>query len=482
MSVEQRFIVIGLDGATFDFIDYWVEKGALPNFEKLMGKGERAVLESTTPPISPVAWASFLTGTNPGKHGVFGFTEGGFTDFGIVNSRSLEEDYFWQHLDEDLRTAAIGIPMTYPPKDIDGYLLSGFLSAGENVSYPPEFVEEMEEKTGEYKIDIDSNPKEGGYDKFVKELEELFENRREIFFHVMEEKDVNLLMTVFMSTDRASHFLWSEAFEEDNWLLDHFRKVDSFLGEVLERKGDSTDLIVMSDHGFGKMEKVVNLNNLFIENGWIEFDGSWSRLKYQAFRRGFHPRNIYRWISRLRLAWIVDRLNYSDRFKNVDRVLSFRDVDLDRSSVMSKGKGNIYLNKEAIESQGREFEYFREEVREVLESLEDPDTGEKIVKEVLEGEDIFEGHEADRAPDLVAVMSEEYTSHPLFASDGEVITRHVLEEKDGKHEEEGIFIGIGPSFEGVELPDRVRITDIAPTILKRFGTDKPEGMDGEDVL
>ena len=66
-------LVIGLDGATFDVIRPLVHNGKLPTIERLMKNGVYGDLISTIPPVTSPAWPSFMTGKNPGKHGVFDF-------------------------------------------------------------------------------------------------------------------------------------------------------------------------------------------------------------------------------------------------------------------------------------------------------------------------------------------------------------------------------------------------------------------------
>src|SRR5918912_2887704 len=72
---SPKVLIIGLDGATFDLIKPWAAAGNLPTFAYLLRGGVHADLESTIPPITPPAWTSFMTGVNPGKHGLFNFTE-----------------------------------------------------------------------------------------------------------------------------------------------------------------------------------------------------------------------------------------------------------------------------------------------------------------------------------------------------------------------------------------------------------------------
>src|SRR5256885_3351702 len=74
-----RLLIVGLDAATFDLICPWIEEGKLPNLAALMKNGAWGRLASILPPITPPAWTSFMTGKNPGKHGIFHFVE---TEYG----------------------------------------------------------------------------------------------------------------------------------------------------------------------------------------------------------------------------------------------------------------------------------------------------------------------------------------------------------------------------------------------------------------
>ena len=69
----NKLVIVGLDGTEPALIERYMSEGKLPNFSKLKEKGAYARLQTTTPAISPVAWSSFMTGTNPSKHNIFDF-------------------------------------------------------------------------------------------------------------------------------------------------------------------------------------------------------------------------------------------------------------------------------------------------------------------------------------------------------------------------------------------------------------------------
>jgi predicted AlkP superfamily phosphohydrolase/phosphomutase len=85
----SRVLVIGWDGATFDVLRPWMDAGELPNLARLVEQGVRADMKSTIPPWSFQAWSSFMTGKNPGKHGIYDFfrTPPGTYRLEFVNAR-----------------------------------------------------------------------------------------------------------------------------------------------------------------------------------------------------------------------------------------------------------------------------------------------------------------------------------------------------------------------------------------------------------
>ncbi len=70
---NRRVLIIGLDGVTWNVLTPLVNEGRLPNIKRAIENGAWGALQSTTPPITPAAWTTFLTGVQPGKHGIIDF-------------------------------------------------------------------------------------------------------------------------------------------------------------------------------------------------------------------------------------------------------------------------------------------------------------------------------------------------------------------------------------------------------------------------
>ena len=99
-------------------------------FRRILDDARLAPLRSSVPEISSVAWTSFFTGANPGRHGIFGFTDlGPGYRLRFPSLRDVRVPPLWEEWNaRGLRTAILNVPATYPAPDrIDGALVSGFV-------------------------------------------------------------------------------------------------------------------------------------------------------------------------------------------------------------------------------------------------------------------------------------------------------------------------------------------------------------------
>ncbi|MFB6190589.1 MAG: alkaline phosphatase family protein, partial [Candidatus Nanohaloarchaea archaeon] len=112
-SSAQKVAVIGLDGADWDQIRPLMEEGEMPNLAAVMEEGSRGNLTSTYPVMSPVAWTSYSTGSDPSVHGVYDFLQRSGDGFQPTTSRTIKQPYFWSSINGS--KVVINQPMTYPP-------------------------------------------------------------------------------------------------------------------------------------------------------------------------------------------------------------------------------------------------------------------------------------------------------------------------------------------------------------------------------
>src|SRR2546430_10432464 len=129
MKKDPKVAIIGLDAATWTLICPWMAEGGMPNLAKLIKEGVSGTLQSILPPITPPAWTSFMTGKNPGKHGVFHFIETAPDSYAMnyANGGSRRSPTVWKILNTaGVSVGAMNNSFFYPPEGLCGLPTFGF--------------------------------------------------------------------------------------------------------------------------------------------------------------------------------------------------------------------------------------------------------------------------------------------------------------------------------------------------------------------
>ena len=491
----MRVLVVGLDGATFDLIRPWAAMGHLPTLAHLMQEGVHGELRSTLPPVTSPAWPSFMTGMNPGKHGVFDFIRSRAGDFDMVNASHIAAKTLWQLLSEaGRRVGVIAVPVTYPPRPVNGFMISGILSPRRaEIAYPPGLLRRYEDELGPYRISPSVQYTEGREEAFVTDLLMLMEQRARYALRLMQDYDWDFFMVHFVALDVAQHALWKfvdpthpryDSQANSDLLLRLYQKADAILAQLWEQLDSDDMLLVMSDHGFGPLHGTVNLNNFLLQRGFLHLKRDVAtRLRYALFRRGITPSSAYAFLVKLGLQNMVTMVSKRSRNAIIGRFLSFAAVDWSRTQAYAMGHvGQIFINLRGRQPHGcvppEEYEAVRQRVADALRELKHPQSDRPLVDEIIFREQVYEGPYAEQGPDLLPIMDGfRYIAFPLFASNAEVVTTQVRGDS-GCHRLHGILLAHGSAVrQGTKL-DGARIIDLAPTILYRMGLPVPADMDG----
>ena len=498
-----KLLIIGLDGATFDLIKPWAAEGKLPALAKLMQDGVTGDLESTLPPVTSPAWPTFMTGKNPGKHGVFDFIRPRAGTFDMVNASQIKGKLLWEILGEaGYSVGVLNVPITYPPRKVNGYMVPGLLSPDQGKTvYPPDLLKPYEAELGKYRLTPNVQYKAGNEDEFIADLHDLIDTQLRYALRLMKDHPTDVLMLHFLATDNGSHTLWrfmdkthprhepALAAKYGEALLKVYQHLDEAVRQVQAAGGRAEDArrpntIVMSDHGFGPLHRTINLNILFIEKGLMHLKPRFfTQLRWWAFRNGLTPATAYKILSKLGLQNITAKVSRKARNEMVGKFLSFEDVDWSKTSAYSMGHvGQIYINLQGREPYGSvtpdRYAEARQQVIDALNTLTDPATGKSLVDRIIPREEAAHGPYADQGADLHLILDGYKTiAFPLFATDGRVLTPQIRGDS-GCHRLHGIFIGSGAAFTQGAAVNNARIIDLAPTILHILNVPVPEDMDG----
>ena len=504
--MKRKVAVFGLDGITFDLLQPWLDEGKLPNLARLIAEGASGPLRTTIPPVSASAWASFATGTNPGKHGMIDFTYPDPTGHRVKvsNSHSRTAPATWEIAGEAGRQVGIvSLPMTHPPEPVNGFLLCSFLTpdAESDYTYPASLKNELISAVGPFPMHMSEQGRGTDPGQFVRAVKEMEIERAKSVNYLLQNKPWDLFMYVFETTDNLQHEVWHLLDEthprHDSQLaarvmpdiLDYYTTVDRLLGEMVGLVPDDALVVVLSDHGFGPFHKFFHINNWLAELGLLRFKRSpLSMVKRLAFKLGVTPITALKWVIRLRLSGMRKNVKRGRGRGMLKRLfLSFADVDWSTTKAFSVGNfGQVYLNAQPQRPQGPvgpgEYEALRDLIATQALALRDPADGAQIVRQVYRREEVFHGGQMERMPDLVLHTDRaRYVSfgHADFGSNKTV---EMSIGQTGHHHMSGVLAMKGPGVRPGATLEGLSILDVAPTILHYMGLEVPDHMDGEVLV
>jgi len=435
---KPKVAVISIDGVPYTLVKKMMNEGNLPNFAQIIKSGGFAQMRSTIPFVSIVAWSSFMTGKNPGKHGIYGFIERKPDSYEayLPNSSNLKTTTIWEYLNKkDKRVVFINVPPTYPPKTVNGVMVSGFLTPKLEKGVYPQSVYPILEKM-QYRIDTDPWQARKDKDKFIQDLNFTLDKRIEAMNYFWENEEWDFFMCHIMGTDRIQHFLWEQWEKGDERyapeFVKYFNRIDELIGQFYNKVDDNTHFIVLSDHGFCRIKKEVNLNY------WLKLIG--------LFKPSLED---------------TDSLNIPPD-----------------TPVFSLPPGRIYINLEGREPLGKiSPDKYDELVQEIINRLMKLETnsGEPIIRHVYKRDEIYSGPEINRAPDIVAM------AHDGYDLKGGMNKRGLLDKTElvGMHTYDDALVYI----KGHEIKKSdPEIVDLMPTILKLMKVELPDDLDGKSLV
>jgi predicted AlkP superfamily phosphohydrolase/phosphomutase len=285
-SLSEKIFMFGIDGASPELIDSLIEQGRLPTFRLMKKHGVSGKLRTTMPPITGSAWSSFMTGKNPGKHGIFDFIyrKEGTYNLAPISGTMRHGKSFWSLASEaGKKICILNVPVTYPPEQVNGVMISGMLTPAykDDFVFPPSLKEEIDKVVSGYRIHITESFSKNGEEKFLSHLYSVTSDREKLMDYLLDLEDWDLFVVVFQGVDIIQHELWhtldknhfrhKESGREYGDAIPRFyERMDGILSKIMERwKGPDRTIVVMSDHGAGPLKKLLYVNNFLMAHGFI---------------------------------------------------------------------------------------------------------------------------------------------------------------------------------------------------------------------
>lgn len=521
-------LVVGLDGATFRWLEPLALGGALPVLGRLLRSGVRAPLRSTLPPLTPPGWTTCLTGVSPARHGVWDFVRRVSPqryDLLPTSGHDVRAPWIWEHFRaEDLERAwVLNLPFSFPARASAGLgqggLVCGFDATDRaRASWPKDLLGRIEQTLGKpypfmysaparhirklfpnagLAVALEEDPTEArtGLEAVVAESCAFTRTRLEAASRLLDADPYAFCFVHVFETDHLSHEAWEALDDPDHpdhaLLLGYLKTLDLGLGHLIEAASryGTPRVLLLSDHGFGPCRQRFLLNDWLVQEGFLVLKGS------RAVRAGRMPLHAARW----------------------------EDIDWTRTRAYAIQTG-IYLNRRGTHPQGivqtHEAPALLGDVIARLSQALDAERGAAAVEGDATGSALrlgfgpqaladLRGHTVVErtqtlagsarsndprsndarfddsvvrlalAPDLIVHLETDVCAMGYGELQGEVLVSAAGLE--GYHRMDGICVASGPGIRrGIVLPP-VEMIDIAPTLLALLGQrPKPElpGLEG----
>lgn len=511
-ALRKRIFIISLDGSTFDVLLPFMQQGCMPNLKALMERSLSAELESVIPAVTAPAWTSFMTGKNPSKHGVFGFTQFDPKDgrVKLTNSRDIRSKTIWQILsDKGKRCVVVNLPYTTPPYPINGIMVAGWDSPPSNFTYPADLAENVLQQFPDYRdnlnmwlFDYMPGKSEGNFDRLIDTLIRGCQQGSLLAQRFLEQEDWDVFMVHFQQTDWIQHKLWGLIVEAAQSATGNdaklervrecYRQFDEQVGVLLHKVKELNPFtVVLSDHGFGDYKGDLYPNYHLNRWGYYYESAAADRDTAKPIRDLFFKSSLLTHVYR-GMAHVKHRLDSVLQFKRYQNFNSWVDfaggtfggralpVDWSRTKVATVGAYEcafLYVNVIGRGPAGivrpEECEAIVCNVIDRFSQVKHPATGKNVYKRVARGSEIYPQRGKDvLLPDVI-----------LLPEDGYGLSSKVLDAlpqatAEGVHRHNGVVFIEGDGVRNSVPGFSPFLVDMAPTLLHELGLSVPSDMDG----
>lgn len=481
-----KAVVIGLDGAAWHLLEPLFEQGIMPRLQSLRERGAWGTLTSTVPTYTPPAWTSAATGVNPGRHGIYGFIEGHAQDSQeLVHSGKIKAPTIWEIANaQGARAGIYNLPLTYPPRELEGWMVSGMMTPGygeqqRGFVYPHEREAQILEWAPGYVVDVSANYEQDWRDAALCDRALVsIQQREKVLRGLLELDPPEVVFSVMEAPDRLQHVYYRYMDPTDELytspegerlrpaVVKCFEAIDRVVGLLEDYAGSDGGVVVCSDHGFTAWEVSVHLNALLAEWGYLKLKGSAKAMQTEAARK---------------LVPIAKRF-LPRRVAREAKGRTFAAIDWSKTKAFASPipQQGVFINLAGREQHGivdaGELEALKDDLVDRFTALRAPD-GKPATDRVYRSQDVFHGDALKGAPDVLPVLRDHRfeLDDELFHTNAFTDLRHLPR---GVHHPDGVVIVAGPGVRaGASISGNVM--DVTPTLLYQAGLDVPEGLDGK---
>jgi len=482
-----KVLVIGIDGLDPKLLEKLERE--LPNLKGLRGKGDMIRCNSIYPYDSVPIWSSIYTGVTPAKHGILKVNNNDLFRQSFRNENNLIGRTFWDYASDAGKKVCIINPfIAYPPWKVNGIMVSGPVdpAMGQPLSKPEEIA-----------IDYQLPPMGGIHqhypakkdlDQFIKRSEEMTKAEAEFSLSLLRDSEWDLAFICFTALDGIEHFFWRYQDVADptyipgnkyeSAIKEFYILMDQIVGEFAKLSYDT--LIVLSDHGHGmRNTRLVNINDVLYNINLINVNNGAKSQDITLKILNSAKKRLLNLTSYLNLDDKV--LRCAQRFPKLTKRIQKSDYCINKQECIAFTSDLAGMNPcggvELVSSNTPDGDREKICLRIITQllNLEDPNTGQKIVKWACMREQLYDGPFLSTFPDILFELEGSYGTNWNINA-GLIEDNYAHKIISGGHKSEAVFLIVGEGRGSIR--SEITSVDVAPIILGTLGVKPPAHFDG----
>lgn len=506
----QRQLVFGLDACEWSLVQRFAAQGKLPTFARLLSEGSHGTLSTTARCLPDTVWSCIYSGQNPATFDKYFYVQYDprTRDLRHVLDDGFTKRPFWRLCSDARKRVGVIDAVKYPcTKPLNGFMIANWgahATKSKKESTPDDLWAEAERRFGRNPVgDVDR------IDSSIESRRDMRERllrgaamRKELLTWLVKDRPWDLFFAGFSELHQVGHHYWHgvdpthERHAEivAQGLADTVERVyaavDDAIGATIEAAGPGVRVMVVAGHGMGPLRHASwHLNEILELWGYgrrparrLATDAEhaakssfWRKLKLVVPGRlqyAIKNRLPKSWQDELLFRWYAGRRDWTGRrafaVPNNDTVGAIR--------IAVRGR-----DKDGSVAPGSDHVALREEIAGKLLALTDPNSGRRVVREVVRLHEESKGPFRDQLPDLGVLWEQDFVWTRLHSPDFGTLAVRAQDSRTGSHVARGFFVAHGDGVPaGVELNGH-SIYDIAPTILAAAGVAIPGDLDGRPI-
>jgi|Deesub1362B_J571_1020462.scaffolds.fasta_scaffold00003_202 hypothetical protein len=456
----MKVVAIGIDGLEANIL-YNFFSSAKHVLRRIFDRSLRFDLFSTTPPMSPPAWSSIITGLNPQRHGIYDFYMYDKVNdkLKIISGKELKNTVFDIMNMEGKKQILINIPFLVAPKEVKGVFVSGLPSTYNSLATFPRYLRDEFERKG---LIVGEPPWSLNRSLLTKSIRD----RSEFSLDLMSKENWDFTMIVFRETDIVQHFYWG------NWpaiykIYEEIEKsmIKPLIDMATDKKEDMA-ITIFGDHGFTGGEGVFNITNWLYSKGYYTVsDSIKDKLRVHLMniiKKIYGYRRVMPLIQTFQEMFLKGGLEY------ISPGLLSNNVLLSAGGIVDGG-GLLYLNPK--------YQSNKSKITRILRNMVKDTSVIQAVKEINVGD----GRKR-YSPDFILKLTDGFICNPYYSGD-EFIDKKVPPSRLGVHKQK-TFLTMTLINKGdlIELKNRknrpLHVEDVGTIILYLNNLWPPNNLDG----